>query len=135
MLGSREDDTILDPFSGSGTTGIAANELNRKAILVELNPSYAEASKERAASIQPQLQPMEIVRRLHMPRKPGSKQRILEFFLQNMGKVLESKDIQQASGGVVEWARRVRELRNEDANPYAQRPHSLKTKSVSTRNR
>lgn len=49
-----------------------------------------------------------------MSRKPGSKQLILEFFLQNIGKVLESKDIQKASGGAVEWARRVRELRNED---------------------
>lgn len=49
-----------------------------------------------------------------MPRKPGSKQLILEFFLHNIGKVLESKDIQNASGGAVEWARRVRELRNED---------------------
>lgn len=49
-----------------------------------------------------------------MTRKPGSKQLILEFFLQNIGKVLESRDIQQASGGASEWARRVRELRNED---------------------
>ncbi|MBN2374541.1 HNH endonuclease [bacterium] len=49
-----------------------------------------------------------------MSRKPGSKQLILEFFLHNIGKVLESKDIQKASGGAVEWARRVRELRNED---------------------
>jgi HNH endonuclease len=49
-----------------------------------------------------------------MPRKPGSKQLILEFFLRNIGKVLQSKDIQKASGGAVEWARRVRELRNED---------------------
>jgi DNA modification methylase len=56
LLGSREGDTILDPFSGSGTTGIAANELNRKAILIELNPTYADISKERAAAIQPQLQ-------------------------------------------------------------------------------
>jgi DNA modification methylase len=54
LLGSRESDTILDPFSGSGTTGIAAKELNREAILIELNPTYAETSKERAASIQPQ---------------------------------------------------------------------------------
>jgi DNA modification methylase len=54
LLGSRENDTILDPFSGSGTTGIAANELKRRAILIELNPTYAETSKERAASIQPQ---------------------------------------------------------------------------------
>jgi hypothetical protein len=37
-----------------------------------------------------------------MARKPGSKQLILEFFLRNIGKVLESKDIQKAGGGVVE---------------------------------
>ncbi|MGI8494191.1 MAG: HNH endonuclease [Pyrinomonadaceae bacterium] len=49
-----------------------------------------------------------------MSRKPGSKQLILEYFLQNIGIVLKSKDIQNASGGAVEWARRVRELRNED---------------------
>lgn len=49
-----------------------------------------------------------------MPREKGSKQRILEYFLSNIGKVLESRDIQAAGGGVVEWARRVRELRNEE---------------------
>lgn len=49
-----------------------------------------------------------------MARKPGSKQLILEFFLQNIGKILESRDIQVASGGASEWARRVRELRNEE---------------------
>lgn len=49
-----------------------------------------------------------------MARKPGSKQLILEFFLRNVGNTLESKDIQKAGEGAVEWARRVRELRNED---------------------
>ncbi|MGH9820737.1 MAG: HNH endonuclease [Pyrinomonadaceae bacterium] len=49
-----------------------------------------------------------------MTRKPGSKKLILDFFLANIGQILESKDIQTASGGAVEWARRVRELRNED---------------------
>jgi len=44
----------------------------------------------------------------------GSKQLILNYFLGNLGQVLESRDIQAASGGAVEWARRVRELRNED---------------------
>lgn len=48
-----------------------------------------------------------------MSRK-GSKQLILEFFLRNLGKVLESRQIQRASGGASEWARRVRELRNEE---------------------
>jgi hypothetical protein len=47
-------------------------------------------------------------------RDLGSKARILEYFLANIGKVLESRDIQAASGGASEWARRVRELRNEE---------------------
>lgn len=49
-----------------------------------------------------------------MVRRKGSKQLILDFFLANLGMVLESRDIQSASGGAVEWARRVRELRNEE---------------------
>lgn len=48
-------------------------------------------------------------------KKPsGSKELILNYFLANIGKVLNSKQIQRASGGAVEWARRVRELRNEE---------------------
>ena len=47
-------------------------------------------------------------------KSSGSKESILRYFLANVGKVLESKDIQAASGGAVEWARRVRELRNEE---------------------
>lgn len=49
-----------------------------------------------------------------MAKKPGSKRLILEFFFRNIGKVLTSREIQKASGGASEWARRVRELRNED---------------------
>ncbi|HRO42001.1 MAG TPA: site-specific DNA-methyltransferase [Flavipsychrobacter sp.] len=54
LLGSKEGDLILDPFGGSGTTGIVANSLHRKAILIELNPAYAQVVKERATSIKPQ---------------------------------------------------------------------------------
>ncbi|MCC7339222.1 MAG: site-specific DNA-methyltransferase [Pirellulaceae bacterium] len=50
LLGSRESDVVLDPFGGSGTTGMVANNLGRKAILVELNPEYAQGSKERGKS-------------------------------------------------------------------------------------
>lgn len=56
LLGSRPGDVILDPFSGSGTTGVAATELQRKAVLIELNPHYAEQSMARLRSgIQPEL--------------------------------------------------------------------------------
>jgi DNA modification methylase len=40
---------VLDPFSGAGTTGVVACKLNRIYIGVELNPEYAELSKNRLA--------------------------------------------------------------------------------------
>ena len=55
LLGSKTDDTILDPFGGSGTTGVAATELCRRSILVELNPNYVEISKRRGTIVQPHL--------------------------------------------------------------------------------
>ena len=54
LLGSNEGDVILDPFGGSGTTGIVANQLHRKAIIIELNPDYAATASARGMSIQPQ---------------------------------------------------------------------------------
>ena len=47
LLSSREGDQVLDPFGGSGTTGLAAKELGRQATLIELNPEYVAISKER----------------------------------------------------------------------------------------
>ena len=44
----------------------------------------------------------------------GSKKRILAFLLANMGRVIEGEEIKVASGNVSEWARRLRELRNEE---------------------
>lgn len=41
------DDLILDPFAGSGTTGIAALRLGRRAILIERDPKYAAIAIQR----------------------------------------------------------------------------------------
>jgi DNA modification methylase len=38
---------VLDPFGGAGTTGLVADRLERDAILVELNPEYAEMARKR----------------------------------------------------------------------------------------
>jgi DNA modification methylase len=39
--------TVLDPFGGAGTTGLVAQDLGRSAILIELNPAYAEMADRR----------------------------------------------------------------------------------------
>ena len=41
---------VLDPFSGSGTTGVVACKNNRSYIGIELNPEYAQISMKRLAS-------------------------------------------------------------------------------------
>ena len=46
-LFSNENETILDPFMGSGTTGVAAVRLNRRFIGIEIDPTYFEIAKER----------------------------------------------------------------------------------------
>jgi DNA modification methylase len=47
LAGSRPRDMVLDPFGGSGTTGMVALELGRRAILIELNPEYIELIRHR----------------------------------------------------------------------------------------
>ncbi len=47
LAGSREGDTVLDPFSGSGTTGVVALRNGRNYLGCELNPEYAELSRKR----------------------------------------------------------------------------------------
>lgn len=45
--GSEEGDVVLDPFFGSGTVGLVANELGRDWIGIELNEKYADIARER----------------------------------------------------------------------------------------
>ena len=44
LAGSRIGDTVLDPFSGSGTTGMVATEEGRKYIGIDLNSDYLDLS-------------------------------------------------------------------------------------------
>ena len=44
---SNENDIVLDPFMGSGTTGVACKELNRNFIGIELDDKYFEIAKNR----------------------------------------------------------------------------------------
>lgn len=49
-----------------------------------------------------------------MTKRKGSKAKILDFLLKNVGQKVNSTQLQKASGGKAEWARRLRELRDEE---------------------
>jgi DNA modification methylase len=44
---SKEGDTVLDPFMGSGTTGVVAKQLGRNFIGIEIDQSYFDIATQR----------------------------------------------------------------------------------------
>lgn len=50
LAGCPEGGTVLDPFGGSGTTGLAAKRHNRHFTLLELNPEYAIMAHKRISA-------------------------------------------------------------------------------------
>ena len=47
LASTDEGDLILDPFNGSGTTGIVANKLKRKYIGIDLEKEYLDITIKR----------------------------------------------------------------------------------------
>lgn len=56
LAGCPVGGTVLDPFGGSGTTGLVADRLQRNAVLIELNPQYAAMARNRIYGDAPLLQ-------------------------------------------------------------------------------
>lgn len=54
-LTTRPGDTVLDPFMGSGTTGVACVQTGRNFIGVEIDPGYFEIAQRRIKEAQSQL--------------------------------------------------------------------------------
>ncbi len=54
-LFTNERDVVLDPFMGSGTTAVAAQQLRRHYAGIEINPEYCELAIERLVQFQPRL--------------------------------------------------------------------------------
>jgi len=50
LAGCPEDGIVLDPFAGSGTTGVVAKRLRRSFIGVEINPDYWKMAQQRIAA-------------------------------------------------------------------------------------
>jgi modification methylase len=57
LAASRPDDLVLDPFSGTGTTGAVARRLRRRFIGIERESEYAAAAEARIAAVEPVAEP------------------------------------------------------------------------------
>ena len=56
LSATNENDLVLDPFNGSGTTGVACIINNRRYIGIELEETYIELAKKRFNNIEMQLE-------------------------------------------------------------------------------
>ena len=63
LAGCPEGGTILDPFAGSGTTGVVAKRLRRNFVGVEINPEYWQMATDRIAATMQEFQQLEITER------------------------------------------------------------------------
>lgn len=51
LTGTNENDVVLDPFMGSGTSAVVAKRLNRRYLGYEIMPEYCEIAKKRLAKV------------------------------------------------------------------------------------
>ena len=63
LAGCPEGGTVLDPFTGSGTTGVVAKRLRRNFVGVEINPDYWQMATDRIAATAAEFQQLEITER------------------------------------------------------------------------
>ena len=61
LAGCPEGGTVLDPFAGAGTTLLVANQLQRHAIGIELNPEYAAMAEQRIYGEAPLLNQVAVI--------------------------------------------------------------------------
>lgn len=72
LAGCPEGGTVLDPFAGSGTTGVVAKRLRRHFVGVEINPEYWQMATDRIAATMQEFQQLEITDKKEEPPAPGA---------------------------------------------------------------
>jgi site-specific DNA-methyltransferase (cytosine-N4-specific) len=61
LAGSKPRDVVLDPFCGSGTTGVVALLYHRDFVGIELNPTYAGLAQKRIGEESPMFNQVEVI--------------------------------------------------------------------------
>jgi DNA modification methylase len=51
LTSTNVEDTVLDPFAGTGTTAVTALQLQRNSIAIEIDPANVECIKNRLKNI------------------------------------------------------------------------------------
>lgn len=81
LWGSKENDIILDPFLGSGTTGVVAKKLNRNFIGTEINPDYFKIAQERIEKTQIDFERIEYYNKIINQKRNTSNQKDTKYHL------------------------------------------------------
>ncbi len=112
LASSDEDDLVIDPFSGSGTTLRVCQQLNRNCIGIEINPDYVENTKKRLSkdfvafdSIDPRMERVPFDLRDNKIREDYLKNHI-EWFLQHHNSSIEvfNKSVEELYGDRIKKA-------------------------------
>lgn len=74
LAGSREGDTVIDPFFGSGTTGAVAKRLQREYIGIDLNPCYLEKAEMRIALVKSKPSQENAAEKLQKPQENAAEE-------------------------------------------------------------
>jgi site-specific DNA-methyltransferase (adenine-specific) len=66
-------DTVVDPFAGTGTTALAALEIGRNSVSVEIEPTYVDLIEERLAGLKTVTAQIKIHRKVRQAGNPGAR--------------------------------------------------------------
>jgi len=81
LIGSKKGDTILDPFMGSGTTGVVAKRYGRNFIGIEIDDKYFKIAEDRIEKTKKELEPYSkknhLGRWMEFPKKKSKEEMII----------------------------------------------------------
>ena len=90
LASTNEGDTVLDPFSGSGTTGIAANLLSRKYIGIEQDQDFVQLSLQRRQALEDEKTRQKLYDKMRENPQETKKERIFQDVCKHLSTSLQA---------------------------------------------